>query len=359
MPWPARGVQRPKSPHVDVGNTTTNDIGRRSSAGGGGRGSTGTNGSWATDESSGGPGGGGSSAAAGGGGSGSTAGLVAGAVARFSRGSSSSGGGGPGASSGASPPVGSIPGGRRGVVQPLSLPAMPPTPVSPASSAGVAGMSPLPPRGGGSGGGGAGGGGTPRSVPTREAPTRGPPVREAPIRETPHREAHVREDERTSEGGRPHTPGAGATSGVPALTTGGEGGGWGGGPVPSGPPVGAVAPTGGLAAAMAPSESLLRQPSVFTQMKKEEVLARSAMPASEMFPVEEAQVGPRHFTRLRLLGRGGIGRVYLVLLKGTTKLYAMKVLTKEEMISRNKVKRVLTEREILATANHPFSHHDV
>lgn len=29
-------------------------------------------------------------------------------------------------------------------------------------------------------------------------------------------------------------------------------------------------------------------------------------------------------------------------------------LTKEEMISRNKVKRVLTEREILATANHPF-----
>eukprot|EP00170_Pyropia_yezoensis_P000696 contig_3270_g697 len=31
-----------------------------------------------------------------------------------------------------------------------------------------------------------------------------------------------------------------------------------------------------------------------------------------------------------------------------------RVLTKEEMISRNKVKRVLTEREILATANHPF-----
>jgi len=32
----------------------------------------------------------------------------------------------------------------------------------------------------------------------------------------------------------------------------------------------------------------------------------------------------------------------------------MKVLDKKEMIKRNKVKRVLTEREILATADHPF-----
>jgi serine/threonine protein kinase len=32
----------------------------------------------------------------------------------------------------------------------------------------------------------------------------------------------------------------------------------------------------------------------------------------------------------------------------------MKVLNKKEMVKRNKVKRVLTEREILATANHPF-----
>ncbi|PYD84017.1 hypothetical protein DNF23_56845, partial [Pseudomonas syringae pv. pisi] len=65
---------------------------------------------------------------------------------------------------------------------------------------------------------------------------------------------------------------------------------------------------------------------------------------------------------MKLLGKGDVGKVYLVLLKGTQKLYAMKVLTKEEMIARNKVcylylpvddfveavftkvKRVLTER---------------
>lgn len=54
------------------------------------------------------------------------------------------------------------------------------------------------------------------------------------------------------------------------------------------------------------------------------------------------------------MGKGAVGKTYLVALKGTDKLYAMKVLTKEEMIVKNKVKRVLTEREILATVNHPF-----
>lgn len=89
-------------------------------------------------------------------------------------------------------------------------------------------------------------------------------------------------------------------------------------------------------------------------VKKEIVLARSSVPYSSVFPIRDQQVGPHHFRTLKLLGRGGIGRVFLVQLRGTSLLYAMKVLTKDEMIQRNKVKRVMTEREILATANHPF-----
>lgn len=84
------------------------------------------------------------------------------------------------------------------------------------------------------------------------------------------------------------------------------------------------------------------------------VLKAVSVPPSDQFPVKDSQIGPHHFTRLKLLGRGGIGQVFLVRLKDTDKLYAMKVLTKEDMIVRNKVKRVMTEREILATANHPF-----
>lgn len=60
------------------------------------------------------------------------------------------------------------------------------------------------------------------------------------------------------------------------------------------------------------------------------------------------------FKKIKLLGKGDVGKVYLVQEKTTGALYAMKVLAKEEMIKRNKVKRVLTEREILATADHPF-----
>lgn len=101
--------------------------------------------------------------------------------------------------------------------------------------------------------------------------------------------------------------------------------------------------------------TLPMSPSTFAGTSSEQVLARSAVPYSEVFPVRDtAVVGPKHFQKLKLLGRGGIGKVYLVLLRGTDRLYAMKQLTKEDIFSRNKIQRVMTEREILATASHPF-----
>ncbi|ORZ39197.1 kinase-like domain-containing protein [Catenaria anguillulae PL171] len=65
-------------------------------------------------------------------------------------------------------------------------------------------------------------------------------------------------------------------------------------------------------------------------------------------------VGPEHYVKIRLLGKGDVGKVYLVRRKGTNKLYAMKVLSKSEMIKRKKVPRVLTEHDILTSSNHPF-----
>ncbi|PXF45345.1 Serine/threonine-protein kinase nrc-2 [Gracilariopsis chorda] len=94
--------------------------------------------------------------------------------------------------------------------------------------------------------------------------------------------------------------------------------------------------------------------SAFAPYRDNTVLHTVSVPCSPAFPAKDTHIGPQHFTRLKLLGRGGIGQVFLVRLKGTDKLYAMKVLSREEMIQKNKVKRVMTEREILATANHPF-----
>lgn len=70
--------------------------------------------------------------------------------------------------------------------------------------------------------------------------------------------------------------------------------------------------------------------------------------------IMDIQVDPSCFVKIRLLGKGDVGKVFLVKEKALSRLYAMKVLNKKEMIERNKIKRALAEQEILATSNHPF-----
>jgi serine/threonine protein kinase len=65
-------------------------------------------------------------------------------------------------------------------------------------------------------------------------------------------------------------------------------------------------------------------------------------------------LGVDDFHIIRRIGRGDVGNVHLVRLKGTNVLYAMKVLEKQEMVERNKLHRVRTEDEILSAVDHPF-----
>ncbi|KAF9168407.1 serine/threonine protein kinase, AGC [Actinomortierella ambigua] len=76
--------------------------------------------------------------------------------------------------------------------------------------------------------------------------------------------------------------------------------------------------------------------------------------SSNSIKVKSVEVTPNSFVKIRLLGKGDVGKVYLVRQKGSERLYAMKVLSKKEMIKRNKIKRAFAEQEILATSNHPF-----
>ncbi|KAK9241062.1 kinase-like domain-containing protein [Lipomyces kononenkoae] len=76
--------------------------------------------------------------------------------------------------------------------------------------------------------------------------------------------------------------------------------------------------------------------------------------SSSSIKVGNVEVEPASFDKVKLLGKGDVGKVYLVREKKTSRLYAMKVLSKREMIKRNKIKRALAEQEILATSNHPF-----
>ena len=70
---------------------------------------------------------------------------------------------------------------------------------------------------------------------------------------------------------------------------------------------------------------------------------------------EAENIGPSSFIPIQLLGKGSFGEVYLVQKKGESKLYAMKVLKKQEHFERQLVRYATTERNVLAYfTKHPF-----
>ncbi|KAK2654486.1 hypothetical protein Ddye_014342 [Dipteronia dyeriana] len=68
----------------------------------------------------------------------------------------------------------------------------------------------------------------------------------------------------------------------------------------------------------------------------------------------KCSIGLSNFRLLKRLGYGDIGSVYLVELRGTTAHFAMKVMDKASLASRNKLLRAQTEKEILGLLDHPF-----
>jgi protein-serine/threonine kinase len=69
------------------------------------------------------------------------------------------------------------------------------------------------------------------------------------------------------------------------------------------------------------------------------------------------RVGLEHFRLVRRLGSGDLGNVYLCQLRApwsTGCLYAMKVVDKDALAFRKKLRRAEVEREILRTLDHPF-----
>ena len=65
----------------------------------------------------------------------------------------------------------------------------------------------------------------------------------------------------------------------------------------------------------------------------------------------------KHFSLLRVLGKGSFGKVVLVRKKFGLQiggLFAMKVLRKSHLVKRHQIERTKTERRVLAVADHPF-----
>ncbi|ESQ27192.1 hypothetical protein EUTSA_v10019858mg [Eutrema salsugineum] len=76
--------------------------------------------------------------------------------------------------------------------------------------------------------------------------------------------------------------------------------------------------------------------------------------AVNMLTSRGVQLGISDFRLLKRLGNGDIGSVFLVELRGTNTYFAMKVMDRASLASRNKLLRAQTEREILSQLDHPF-----
>ena len=57
---------------------------------------------------------------------------------------------------------------------------------------------------------------------------------------------------------------------------------------------------------------------------------------------------------MRVVGRGGFSKVILARKKDTGRLYAIKILRKDQLVNENQIKPILSERRVLAQLAHPF-----
>lgn len=88
--------------------------------------------------------------------------------------------------------------------------------------------------------------------------------------------------------------------------------------------------------------------------RETKAISRGRVYSSSSTKITDVKVNQHSFTKIKVLGKGDVGKVFLVRENASNKLYAMKVLSKKEMVQRNKIKRALAEQEILTTSNHPF-----
>jgi len=71
----------------------------------------------------------------------------------------------------------------------------------------------------------------------------------------------------------------------------------------------------------------------------------------ELMEANTMRVSPTEFQPLSIIGTGGSGQVYLVQHIESRRLFAMKVLSKADVIAGNKYERIITERAILTRAS--------
>ena len=76
--------------------------------------------------------------------------------------------------------------------------------------------------------------------------------------------------------------------------------------------------------------------------------------ANIVYGNQKEKITIQNFDVLKVIGSGAFGKVLLVRLKKTHKLYALKLIPKKSIRNKYSMNSILKEREILLKSNHPF-----
>ncbi|XP_043718229.1 serine/threonine-protein kinase AtPK2/AtPK19-like [Telopea speciosissima] len=70
--------------------------------------------------------------------------------------------------------------------------------------------------------------------------------------------------------------------------------------------------------------------------------------------LKNQSVGLEDFEVMKVVGQGAFGKVFQVRKKGTSEIYAMKVMRKDKIMEKNHAEYMKAERDILTKVDHPF-----
>lgn len=66
------------------------------------------------------------------------------------------------------------------------------------------------------------------------------------------------------------------------------------------------------------------------------------------------KVNLSHFKIQKVIGKGGFSKVYQVVKNDTGRVYAMKVVNKDNLKHEAYIQQIMAERSVLMNTNHPF-----
>src|SRR4051794_20017196 len=69
---------------------------------------------------------------------------------------------------------------------------------------------------------------------------------------------------------------------------------------------------------------------------------------------EQRRIRYEHFKKIKTIGRGAFGEVQVVREKKTGEIYAMKIMSKAEMVKKNQVQHIRAERDLMALMDNPW-----